>query len=75
MQLGSQLLWLWCRPAASAPIQPPPWELPYAEDVALKKQNKIKYPLPSVIKHSFFTFLFFSKFDVHLRVAGVLLLP
>ena len=24
------LLWLWCRPAAAAPIQPPAWEPPYA---------------------------------------------
>ena len=24
------LLWLWCRPAATAPIQPPAWERPYA---------------------------------------------
>ena len=23
MWLGSVLLWLWCRPAAAAPIQPP----------------------------------------------------
>ena len=32
------LLWLWCRPAAAAPIQPLAWELPYA--TALKKKNK-----------------------------------
>ena len=37
------LLWLWCRPAAVAPIQPLAWEPPYAEGVALKsKENKIK---------------------------------
>ena len=24
------LLWLWCRPAAAAPIWPLAWELPYA---------------------------------------------
>ena len=35
-----KLLWLWCRPAASAPIQPPAWELPYAAGVALKKKKK-----------------------------------
>ena len=23
-------LWLWCRPVATAPIQPPAWEFPYA---------------------------------------------
>ena len=40
------LLWLWCRPAAIALIQPLAWELAYAEGVALKdktnKQNKDK---------------------------------
>ena len=30
------LLWLWCRLAAIAPIQPLAWELPYAMDAALK---------------------------------------
>ena len=31
------LLWLWCRPAPVAPIQPPAWEPPYAMGVALNK--------------------------------------
>ena len=31
------LLWLWCRPAAVAPIWPLAWELPYAAGVAIKK--------------------------------------
>ena len=31
-RLGSdpELLWLWCRLTAPAPIRPPAWELPYA---------------------------------------------
>ena len=33
------MLWLWRRPASIAPIGPLAWELPYAVDVALKKQN------------------------------------
>ena len=39
-------LWLWCRPAAAAPIQPLAWELPYATGVALtlKKRGCISYP-------------------------------
>ena len=39
MWLGSgvALLWLWCRPAATALIQPLAWELPYATGTALKK--------------------------------------
>ena len=34
------LLWLWCRPAAAAPILPLAWELPYDVGVALKRQGK-----------------------------------
>ena len=34
------LLWLWCRPAATAPIRPLAWEPPYAIDMALKKKKK-----------------------------------
>ena len=33
------LLWLWCRPAARAPVQPLAWELPHAMGVALKRQK------------------------------------
>ena len=36
------LLWLWCRPAAAAPIQPLAWELPYAKSVALRKPKRKK---------------------------------
>ena len=36
------LLWLWCRPAAAALIQPLAWELPYAVGVALKRKKKKK---------------------------------
>ena len=36
------LLWLWCRPAATAPIQPLAWKFPYAESVALKSKKKKK---------------------------------
>ena len=40
--LDLELLWLWCRPAAVAPIQPPAWEPPYAAGMALKIKIKIK---------------------------------
>ena len=33
------LLWLWCRPAAVAPVQPLAWEPPYAWGLALKRQK------------------------------------
>ena len=36
------LLWLWCRPAATAPIRPPAWEPPYALGAALEKAKKDK---------------------------------
>ena len=34
------LLWLWCRPAAVAPIRPLAWELPYAAGVDVKRKRK-----------------------------------
>ena len=36
------LLWLWHRPAATAPIGPLAWEPPYAMDADLKKQKDKK---------------------------------
>ena len=45
--LDPVFLWLWCRLAVTAPIQPLAWEPPYVEGVALKKkkrQNKNKTP-------------------------------
>ena len=34
-----ELLWLWCRLAATAPVGPLAWELPYAMGSALKKKK------------------------------------
>ena len=39
---GLALLWLWCRPEASAPTGPLAWEPPYAAEVALEKEKKKK---------------------------------
>ena len=36
------LLWLWCRPAATALTRPLAWKPPYAVGVALKKDKKTK---------------------------------
>ena len=33
---------LWCRPAATVPIQPLAWKPPYAMDMALKRPKKKK---------------------------------
>ena len=43
-RLGSDpvLLWLWHRPAATAPTRSLAWEPPYAVDVALKRQKTKK---------------------------------
>ena len=40
MRLRSGVLWLWCRLAAVALIQPPVWERPHAMNVALKDRKK-----------------------------------
>ena len=37
-----EVLWLWCRPAATAPIGPLAWGLPYAVGAALEKPKKKK---------------------------------
>ena len=42
------LLWLWCRLAAIALIQPLAWELPHVEGVALKRQKKKKMVLENI---------------------------
>ena len=34
--LDTELLWLWCMPAAAAPIRPPAWE----QGTGLKSKNK-----------------------------------
>ena len=36
------LLWLWCRPAATPPIQPLGWEPPYAKGAALEMAKRQK---------------------------------
>ena len=41
MWLGSGVAWLWCRPAATAPIRPLAREPPYAPPMVLKRQTII----------------------------------
>jgi len=40
--LDPALLWLWCRPEATAPIRPLAWESPYAAGAALEKVKEKK---------------------------------
>ena len=44
------LLWLWCRPVATALTKPLAWEPPYAASAALKRQKK-KTPPPKKKKN------------------------
>ena len=53
-ELAPALLWLWCGPAAVAPIRPLAWDPPYVAGVVLErpktKQNKTKNKyIPDVI--------------------------
>ena len=41
-RLDPTLLWLWWRPAATAPIRPLAWEPPYAAKSSLRKGKKTK---------------------------------
>ena len=61
------LLWLWCRPAAVAPIQLLAWELPYAAGPAVKKIPKNYLCISPGMRHTTFfkrfgpnCFFFFS---------------
>ena len=47
------LLWLLCRSAATAPIQPLAWELLYATGVALKSKNKTNKTKPRRLEIGF----------------------
>ena len=47
------LLWLWCRPVATAPIVPLAWESPYAtgaaQEIAKRQTNKQTKKKPKTI--------------------------
>ena len=54
-------LWLWCRPATVALIQPLTWEPLYAAGAALKKINKNKVSSSSSLPPSLILLNFLSK--------------
>ena len=55
--LDPMLLWLWCRPAATALIRLLAWEPPYAMGAVLKRQRKRKETVsPDENPHFFFFF-------------------
>ena len=42
------MIWMWCRPAATAPIQPLAWKLMYAKSEALQSKKKKKKKVKSI---------------------------
>ena len=54
--LDPALLWLWRRPAATAPIRPLAWESPCAMGTALKKKAKDQKKKKIWIPFSYFEF-------------------
>ena len=48
--LDPALLWLWCKLAATAPVQPLAWEPPYAVSAAQKDNTKNKDKKVSVCR-------------------------
>ena len=60
--LDPELLWLWCRPAATTPIGPLARELPYAAGVALRrKKNYHNLPNNSSVIEQLGSFFQYSK--------------
>ena len=57
------LLWLWCRPAATALIQPLAWEPPYAAGAALKTEEREKEK-----KKRIFSSFFLGPYTWHMEV-------
>ena len=62
--LDLAFLWLWCRPAATAPIRPLTWEPSYATGAALKRQktkkNKITKGDNLLARYEDVNFIFFG---------------
>ena len=57
--LDPALLWLWRRPAATAPIRPLAWEPPYAVGVAqeIAKRSKKKKRKKEILSYEMYSFL------------------
>ena len=57
--LDPALLWPWCRPVATALIQPLAWESPYAavaaQEMAKRQKKKKLVKIKSYIKNELFT--------------------
>jgi len=51
------LLWLWCRPVATAPIGPLAWEPPFAKGSALEKAKRQKKKKKFLNKRAILNFI------------------
>ena len=60
------LLWLWCRPAAVAPLQSLAWEPPYAISAALKSKEKKKKKNKKE-KDTFNQLIILEHLDIHMQ--------
>ena len=56
------MLWLWCRPEATAPVGPLVWEPPNAAGVALKRQ-KHKNIYIIIIINNIYVLIFTKQFS------------
>ena len=66
MWLGLVLLWLWCRPAAGAPIRPLAWELPCAtHEAQASKQTNPSPPSGSPLGLTPSSLLLYPAFLLH----------
>ena len=72
-RLDAALLWLWCRPAAVAPIHPVAWERPYAAGAALKRQKQrnkqMQHGMPVRYRSRLVVLHFLSARRQHTRVS------
>ena len=68
------LLWLWCRPAAVAPIGPVAWEPPYAVSAASEKKKKLNLSLQQKFCFSLTAFMYIIVRNCFLKMLVVKLL-
>ena len=67
--LGLVLLWLWCRPAATALIRPLAWEFPCATGVALENAKRQQQQQQQQQKHVvFIAFLVIRQLSVYIYI-------
>ena len=66
-------LWLWCRPVATAPLEPLAWELPYASSAALKRKKKSLFKFSIYFLFNFAKLYIFRNLPIWYKLSGILL--